>query len=133
GRLAARARTVEVRQQGDHGARQWRMLRFVMVDVLRHVLQPAGDVRRLVARGGEDVGSGYDAADPEQEEAHHQQAGIFRQKGFDAGLPDAGNGGRGRRNGWLDGPGFPGLRGGLFSGQAYAPGVNGWSALTFIV
>ena len=104
-----------------------------MVDVLRHVLQPAGDVRRLVARGGEDVVSGYDVADPEQEEAHHQQARVFHQKRFDAGLPDAGNGGRGRRPGWLAGPGFPGLRGGLFSGQAYAPEVNGWSGLTFIV
>jgi hypothetical protein len=90
-------------------------------------------VRRLVARGGEDVVSGYDAAGAEQEEAHHQQARVFRQKRFDAGLPDARNGGRRRRNGRVDGPGFSGLRGGLFSGQAYAPGVNGWSGLTFIV
>jgi hypothetical protein len=58
---------------------------------------------------------------------------VGHQKRFDAGLPDAQNGGRGRRNGRVDGRVFPGLRGGLFSGQAYAPEVNGWSGLTSIV
>ena len=91
-----RARAGKIRQERDHGARQRRMLRLVMVDMLRDVLQAAGDVRRFVARGGEDVVSGDDAADAEQQETGHQHAGVLREEGFDAGLPRAGDGWRGR-------------------------------------
>ena len=65
------------------------MLRLVVVDVLRDVLQAAGDVRRFVAGGGEDVVGGDDAADAEQKEAGRQHAGMLREKRFDAGFPDA--------------------------------------------
>ena len=93
-RFAARARAREVGQDRDHGARQRRMLRFVPVDVLSHILQAAGDVGRFVAGRCEDVVGGDDAADPEQEEASHQHTGMLREKRFDAGFPNAGWGGR---------------------------------------
>jgi hypothetical protein len=89
-------------------------------------------VRRFVGRGGEDVVGGDHAADREQDEASHQQAGMLRQKGLDAGVPDAGDGGRGR-SGCVNGAGFPGLRGCLFSGQDWAPAMKGCSGLSLIV
>src|SRR5260370_19321991 len=101
------------------------MLRLVLVDVLSHILEAAGDVRRFVARCCEDVVGGDDAADADQKEARHQHAGMLRQKGFDAGFPDAGCGGRGRRFRCAGGPGLGGMGGGLFSGQACAP-VSEW-------
>jgi hypothetical protein len=101
------------------------MLRLILVDVLSDVLQAAGDVRRFVARGCEDVVGGDDTADPEQEEARYEQTGMLRQKRFDAGLPDAGCGGRGRRFDCAGGPGLTGIGSGLFFGQACAP-VSKW-------
>ena len=50
------------------------MLRLVLVDVLRDVLQAAGDVRRFVAGSGEDVVCGDDAAGAQQQEAGGQHA-----------------------------------------------------------
>ena len=46
---------------------------------------------------------------------------CFDEKRFDAGFPDAGRGGRGRRFRCGGGPGLDGIGGGLFSGQACAP------------
>ncbi len=120
-RFAARARARKVGQYCDHGARQRGMLRFVSIDVLSHILQAAGDVGGFVPRGGEDVIGGDDAAGAKQEEAGRQHAGMLREKRFDAGCPDAGWGGRGWCFGCLGRSGFPGIGGGLFSGQACAP------------
>jgi hypothetical protein len=97
------------------------MLRFVSIDVLSDILQAAGDVRGFVACGCEDVVGGDDAADPQQEEASRQDARMLRQKWFDAGVPDAGRGGRGWCFGCLGRSGFPGIGGGLSLGQACAP------------
>ena len=120
-RLSLRARAGKVGQERDHGARQRRMLRLVMIDVLRDVLQAAGDVRRFVAGGGEDVVSGDDAADAEEEEASHQYSRMLLEEGFDAGLPRRRRRRRGRRLWCENGPGFAGFGGSLFSGQTCAP------------
>ena len=101
------------------------MLRLVSIDVLSHILQAASDVGGFVAGGGEDVVSGGDAADSKQEEASCQNAGMLREKGLDAGFPDAGWGGCGRCFGCLGRSGFPGIGGGLSLGQACAP-VSEW-------
>ena len=46
--ISGGTRSVEIGQQGGHGAGQGRMLRFVAVDVLGQVFQAAGEVLRLI-------------------------------------------------------------------------------------
>jgi len=80
-RNAARARTVQIREQRDHRAGQRRVLRFQLIDVIRDVLHAAGDVGRLVGSGREDVVSGNNArATQRQKEQREQERPAVQER-----------------------------------------------------
>jgi hypothetical protein len=86
----ARTRAVQIRQQRDHRARQRRMLRLELVDVICDILHAAGDMRRLVPGGGEDVvgGDNARATDRQKKQRHQQRPAIqkHQQSGVQLGL-----------------------------------------------